>query len=87
MNSDSEMLISAFAIGMGLLMAIFLIPTIPMFKSPIAVSMTFVGLWLVGLILISTPVGFPYAENTTPQRMTTYVSWSTRNEVISYSSS
>lgn len=73
-NDNPELIISAFAVGMGLLLGGFLIPTIPMFKSPIAVSLKFFVLWLIGLILIFTSVGFPYAKETAPQRQTVLVS-------------
>lgn len=74
-NDNPEVIISVFAIAMGILLAGFLIPTIPMFKSPIGVSLTFAVLWFVGVILVSTNVGFPYVKDTAPQRQTAYVSW------------
>lgn len=75
-SSNPELIISVLAVGMGLLLAGFLIPTIPMFKSPIAVSFVFLVLWLIGLILLFTPVGFPYNHATAPQRQLAHVSYS-----------
>lgn len=88
-NDNPELIISVFAIGMGILMAGFLLPTISMFKSPIGVSLVFAILWLIGFILMFTPVGFPYAHDVAPQRQNAYVSrrglsgFNSRNNSIS----
>lgn len=73
-NDNPELIISIFAIGMGILMAGFLLPTISMYKSPIGVSMVFAIMWIIGLIMMFTPVGFPYAHDVAPQRQSAYVS-------------
>lgn len=79
-NSEADLIIVGFTVAMGLLMAGFLIPTIPMFKSPVWATLIFVLIWAVGMILVATPVGFPYAKDTAPQRQLTYVS----REIIVY---
>lgn len=77
-TSNAEFLISIFGIGMGLLLSGFLVPTVPMYKSPIGVSLIFAILWVIGMILMVTPIGFPYAKGIAPQRQNIHVRF-TRN--------
>lgn len=79
-----EMVISGFAIAMGLLLAGFLIPTIPMYKSPIGVSLSFLLLFLIGILMLATPLGFPYKAETAPQRQNVYVSGGLSVDVENY---
>lgn len=66
-------MISYFAIAMGLLLAGFLLPVIPIFKSPLLVAAMFGWIWILSVILMLTPAGFPYAKDVTPQRQNVIV--------------
>lgn len=67
-DTDPELLMSGFVALMSLLMAGFLVPIILIFRKTKTILSLFALVCVVFIILIFTPVGFPYKANTAPQR-------------------
>lgn len=70
-NPDS--IIAITSIFLGTLMS-YMMPTFSLFKRPIIVLSGFLVVFVAFIIVIATPVGFPFQSNT-PQRFWIFVSF------------
>lgn len=73
-DTNPEILIALFCVGMGLFMGGFLMPLVALCRQTKIILGLFAVLWLSGVIMMFTNVGFPYREATSPQRYWIYVS-------------
>lgn len=73
-DSNPEILIAVFSVGMALFMAGFLMPLVALSRQKKVVLGMFAVIWAVAVILMATNVGFPYRAETSPQRYWIYVS-------------
>uniref|UniRef100_A0A1B0CV17 FXNA-like protease n=1 Tax=Lutzomyia longipalpis TaxID=7200 RepID=A0A1B0CV17_LUTLO len=69
---NPEILMAVFCIMYGVFLGGYLVPLITMFRSPRITTLLFVLLWIVGIILMVTPLGFPFREAKSPQRVAFY---------------
>lgn len=70
-NPDS--IIAITSVLLGILISGLLMPTLGLFKRPLIVVSGFVVVYLSFVIVMSTPVGFPF-KSETPQRFWIFVS-------------
>lgn len=73
-TSNPEIIIAIFCILFGILQGSFIVPSFSMCKRPTVVFTGFFVVFAVFLIVMFTPVGFPYRENTSSQRFWIFVS-------------
>lgn len=73
-DTNPEILIAVFSVGMVLLMGGFIMPLVALCRQTKVVLGMLVTVWAVSVIIMATNVGFPYREATSPQRYWIYVS-------------
>ncbi|XP_059612732.1 endoplasmic reticulum metallopeptidase 1-like [Phlebotomus argentipes] len=71
-SGNPELLMAGFCILSAALLGSLLIPLITVCRSPRITALLFAVLWIVGIILMATPLGFAYREGKTPQRFSIY---------------
>lgn len=72
-DTNPEILIAVFCVGMALLMGGFIMPLVALCNKTKLIIGLFVTMWAVSVIVMATNVGFPYREATHPQRYWIYV--------------
>lgn len=73
-DTNPEILIAVFSVGMALLMGGFIMPLVALCRQKKVVLGMLVTVWAVSVIIMATNVGFPYRAATSPQRYWIYVS-------------
>lgn len=73
-TTNPEMFIAIITLATGLLLAGHLIPTLCIFRKPIIWMCGFLIVFIIFLILMATPLGFPYKEELSRQRFWIFVS-------------
>ncbi|XP_055702548.1 endoplasmic reticulum metallopeptidase 1-like [Phlebotomus papatasi] len=69
---NPELLIAAFSILSAALLGSLLVPLVTICRSPRITALLFAVLWIVGIIIMVTPQGFPFRDAKTPQRFSIY---------------
>lgn len=72
--SNPDSLIAVFCIAFGLLLTTFFIPLIGMCKRSLIMLCGFLLIFVVYVIVMFTPVGFPYVPEVSGQRFWIFVS-------------
>lgn len=80
-DSNPEILIAVFCVGMALLMGGFIMPLVALCRRTKLIMGMFGALWAIAVILMATNIGFPYREATSPQRYWIYVSSGWRRKI------
>lgn len=70
---NPENMLAMLIIGLGILMAGLLIPTLLMFKRSALVMLGFLVVFVVFGIVMATNVGFPYRHAVSPKRFWIFV--------------
>lgn len=73
-TTNPELFIAIIAGSTGILLAGHLIPTLCIFRRPVIWMCGFLLLFVIFLILMATPLGFPYREDLSQQRFWIFVS-------------
>lgn len=73
-TTNPEMFIAIITGSTGILLAGQLIPTLCIFRRPVIWMCGFLLVFLIFLILMATPLGFPYREELSQQRFWIFVS-------------
>lgn len=74
-TTNPEILIAIVTICTGILMVGQLIQTLCIFRRPVIWMLGFLFVFFVFIILMATPLGFPYREALSQQRFWIFVSW------------
>ncbi|GAB0089652.1 endoplasmic reticulum metallopeptidase 1 [Sergentomyia squamirostris] len=69
---NPDLLIAGFSIMCAVFLGGFLVPLITVCRSPRITSLMFAVLWILGIILMVTPLGYPFREAKAPQRFNIY---------------
>lgn len=72
--SNPDLLISIFCIVIGLMQAGFIIPLYCLCKRPLLILCGYILIFVIFVIIMFTPVGFPYREAVSAQRFWIFVS-------------
>lgn len=73
-TSNPEVTIAGFCILVGILQGSFIVPSFSLCKRPIIAFTWFLVVFAAFIIVMFTPVGFPYRENISSQRFSIFVS-------------
>lgn len=66
--SNPDILIAGFSVFLGLLIGGLLVPLCLLSRHPLTVAYLLGSIVILSIILMATPLGFPYTEGTVPQR-------------------
>lgn len=72
-NSNPETTIAYFCIAFGTMLTGFIVPAFLLYKRPLRLVGTVAAMFLVGIIVMLSPLGFPYRPETSFQRQWIYV--------------
>lgn len=73
-TDNPELIIGMFCIAIGLLQGGILVPSFCLCKRPMLVMIGFLVIFATFIIVMATPVGFPYRTDTSSQRFWIFVS-------------
>lgn len=73
-SSNPELLIAILVFCLALMLGGLLLPTLSLFKQSFYIVCTFLVIFLACVIVMITPVGFPYKSEISPQRFWIFVS-------------
>lgn len=73
-SSNPDLLIAFIIFGLALLMGGLILPTLSLFKRSYFIVCTFLVIFVAFVIVMATPVGFPYRPAVSPQRFWIFVS-------------
>lgn len=71
--ANPELMIAVFSILVGLMQASLIVPTFSLCRRPMFVMSGFLIVFSIFIIVIATPVGFPFREKTSAQRFWIFV--------------
>lgn len=67
-SANPDLMIGVFSVLVGLLMTGFIVPLISLCRNPLIVLSTILGIAIIFLVMLATPLGFPYKAGIAPQR-------------------
>lgn len=73
-TGNPEIMIAAFSMLVGLMQASLIVPTFALCRRPMLIMSGFLIVFSIFLIVMATPVGFPFREKTSAQRFWIFVS-------------
>lgn len=76
--SNPETMIGYLSIAFGTLLTGFFVPAFLLYKRPLRIVTASAVLFLAGVIIMMTPLGFPYRPETSFQRQWIFVSRETK---------
>lgn len=71
---NPDLVIGVVVILSGILLGGLIVPILCIFRRPVLVMCGFLIVFVVFVILMATPIGFPYRYDGSPQRFWIYVS-------------
>lgn len=74
--TNPDLVVGVVVILSGILLGSLIVPILCIFRRPVLVMCSFLAVFVVFVILMATPIGFPYRYNGTQQRFWIYVSYS-----------
>ncbi|KAJ6642258.1 Endoplasmic reticulum metallopeptidase 1 [Pseudolycoriella hygida] len=70
--TNPELIIGVLVIATGILLGSLIVPILCIFRRPVIIVCGFLVVFVVFLILMATPIGFPYRYHSSPQRFWIY---------------
>lgn len=74
-STNPDLVIGLVVVISGILLGGLIVPVLCIFRRPVLLMCGFVVVFIVFVILMATPIGFPYRYHDTPQRFWIYVSY------------
>lgn len=75
--TNPDLFVGVVVVLSGILLGSLIVPVLCIFRRPVLVMCGFLVVFIVFVILMATPIGFPYRDNVTQQRFWIYVSQQT----------